>query len=402
MNAVEKAKVYSEFLDSVVKAGLTSSDLMANPHNLRFNGGGSVEIATVTTSGMTNYDRSNGYTRGVGNLTWKNYTIPYDRGFEFLIDVMDEDESAGTFSAGNVLKVFGDTQEIPEMDTVRYSDVFQALVNDDEVRYGYYTPAEATLLKTFNTDIAAIRKKVGRTPVLKAKMSESAFAVLTNSTELSKQLLVQSVAGENGVTTEIYKINGVQIMPVPDDRLVTEIETIAAGVVGGFIVKPWTQDMNWLIYSTDAVVAFEKHKKVKVFSEGDHTRGDGDLIQGRLVHGCWVLENKKDMVYASLKTATIAGFPTGVITSTGATNATYTLGDIFTKKDAGHKFYYLDGGSATELSAVSCYDEFTTAGWEEITVATAIEDVTTTKYFNYLVEVDGNGKILRRGSIKTA
>ena len=73
-----------------------------------------------------------------------------------------------------------------------------------------------------------------------------------------------------------------------------------------------------------------------------------------------------------------------------------------TKKDAGHKFYYLDGGSATELSAVSCYDEFTTAGWEEITVATAIEDVTTTKYFNYLVEVDGNGKILRRGSIKTA
>ena len=53
-----------------------------------------------------------------------------------------------------------------------------------------------------------------------------------------------------------------------------------------------------------------------------------------------------------------------------------------------------------QLSAVSCYDEFTTAGWEEITVATAIEDVTTTN-FNYLVEVD-NGKILRRGSIKTA
>ena len=203
----------------------------------------------------------------------KNYTIPYDRGFEFLIDVMDEDESAGTFSAGNVLKVFGDTQEIPEMDTVRYSDVFQALVNDDEVRYGYYTPAEATLLKTFNTDIAAIRKKVGRTPVLKAKMSESAFAVLTNSTELSKQLLVQSVAGENGVTTEIYKINGVQIMPVPDDRLITEIETIAAGVVGGFIVKPWTQDMNWLIYSKGTqLLLLKKHKKVKVFSEGDlHT-----------------------------------------------------------------------------------------------------------------------------------
>ena len=72
MNAVESVR----FLDSVVKAGLTSSDLMANPHNLRFNGGGSVEIATVTTSGMTNYDRSNGYTRGVGNLTWKKLYDP--------------------------------------------------------------------------------------------------------------------------------------------------------------------------------------------------------------------------------------------------------------------------------------------------------------------------------------
>ena len=61
-----------------------------------------------------------------------------------------------------------------------------------KLRYGY-TPAEATLLKTFNTDIAAIRKN--GLPFLK-QMSESAFAVLTNSTELSKQLLVQSVAGE--------------------------------------------------------------------------------------------------------------------------------------------------------------------------------------------------------------
>ena len=54
MNAVEKAKVYSEFLDSVVK-GLTSRGLDGKPS--QFNGGGSVEIATVTTSGMTNYDR---------------------------------------------------------------------------------------------------------------------------------------------------------------------------------------------------------------------------------------------------------------------------------------------------------------------------------------------------------
>ena len=402
MNTVEKATLYESFLDQVVQAGLTSGDLMANPHNIRFTGGNTVEIGTVTTSGMVNYDRTNGYTRGAGNFAWTPYVIPYDRGFEFLIDAMDEDESGGNFSAGNVLKAFGDYQEIPEMDTTRYSDIFQAIVGDDTVRYGYYTPLETTLLKQFNTDVAGIRKEAGRTPVLKAKMSESAFAVLTNSTELSKQLMVQSVAGENGVTTEIYKINGVMITPVPDDRLVTEIELITTGTVGGFTTKDYAQEMNWIIYSTDAVVAFEKHKKVKVFAEDKHAQGDGDLIQGRLVHGCWTLKNKKNLIYISLKTADITGFDTGIITSTGATNATYTLGDDYTNKDTGHEFYFLDGGSATELADVACYAEIDLTGWTKITAATAVTDVTVTKYYNYLVEVDENGLVIRRDVIQTA
>jgi len=400
-NSVEKAVVYESFLDSVVQAGLTSGDLMQNPHNIKFTGGSSVEIATVSTSGMTSYDRNNGYTRGAGNLTWKSYTIPYDRGFEFLVDVMDEDESGGMFSAGNVLKEFGDNQEIPELDTVRYSDIFQAIVGDTDVRYGYYTPIAATLITQFNSDVAGIRKVVGRTPVLKAKMSESAFAVLTNSTELYKQLTVQSVAGENGVTTEIYKLNNVMIMPVPDDRLITEIGLVTAGD-GGFAAKSWAQDMNWLIYSTDAVTAFEKHKKTKVFANGTHPNGDGDLIQGRLVHGCWVLENKKDMIYISLKTADITGFDTGIITSTGATNATYTLGSDYTNKDTGHEFYFLDGGSATELADIACYAEIDLTGWTKIAAATAVTDVTVTKYYNYLIEVDENELVIRRDVIQTA
>jgi len=400
MNSVEKATVYSNFLDSVVQAGLTSGDLMANPHNLKFTGGSSVEIATVTTSGMVDYDRADGYTRGVGNLTWENYTIPYDRGFEFLIDVMDEDESGGNFSAGNVLKVFGDTQEIPEMDTVRYSDIFQAIIGDSTVHYGYYTPVEATLLKQFNTDVSGIRKAVGRTPVLKAKMSESAFAVLTNSTELSKQLMVQSVAGENGVSTEIYKINGVQIMPVPDDRLVTEIGLVTSGTTGGYTDKSWAQDMNWLIYSTDAVTAFEKHKKVKVFAEGDHTRGDGTLIQGRLVHGCWVLKNKHDMIYISLKTADIDAVTGKVAAGSEKVEITITNYVALLAANPGHTWKYLDLDSATPMAVPACYDDITTTSWTAIESAAKVTVAMTATHYCAVAQFDENGKVIEFTQVK--
>ena len=86
----------------------------------------------------------------------------------------------------------------------------------------------------------------------------------------------------------------------------------------------------------------------------------------------------------------------------GATNASYTLGTLFTNRETGHEFWYLDGGSATELAAVECYGDLDTTGWVKITEATKVEDVTTTKYYNYLVELDENGRIIRRSVIQTA
>ena len=398
--SVEKATIYESFLDSVVQAGLTSQDLIANPYNIRYNGGNTVSIATISTTGMTNYDRNAGYTRGSGNLVWEDYVIPYDRGFEFLIDAMDTDESNAVFTAGNVLKEFGDNEEVPELDTIRYAAIFQAIVDDSVVRYGYYAPVAATLLTQFNNDVAIIRKSAGRSPILKAKMAESAFAVLTNSTELAKQMQVQSVSGDNGVTTEIYKINGVQIIPVPDARMKTEAKVVAAGD-GGYTIPAWAMDINWLIYSADAVVGFEKHRKVKVFGNGTHTEGDGDLIQGRLYHGCWVLANKHNMIYASLKIATIAGFSADELKTTGATNITYTIANIATK-DTGHKFYYLTTATLAAVTVPAAYDDFVATAYTEITTADAVAKTVTSGYFGALAEIDENGRVIRFETIQAS
>lgn len=395
-NTVTKAAVYNAILDEVVTAGLTSAPLTANQSRLVYNGGNSVKIAKLSTDGYSDYSRANGYTEGSATLAWEDHTIRMDRGKSFNVDVMDADETMQTLSATTLIGEFANDKEVPEVDAYRYSSIFGAIVGDATVRYGYYTPAADTLLTTFQDNVADIQDDIGEQEPLIAFMSMKAWKFLTKSTELSKQLMVRD--GGNGINTKTYEIDGVRIVPVPSARMKTEY----AFGINGFAAKDFAQDMNWIIMSQNAAVAFVKHQKVKVVSADDNQSADAEKIMMRLYHDCWVYDNKHNAIYVSLKIATIAEFGSGILASSGATNASYTLGTLFTKREAGHEFWYLDGGSATELAAVACYDDLdTTDAWKKITVETKVDDDTTTKYYNYLVELDENGRIIRRSVIKT-
>ena len=394
-NTVTKAAVYNAILDEVVSAGLTSAPLTANQSRLVYNGGNSVKIAKLSTDGYSDYSRANGYTEGSATLAWEDHTIRMDRGKSFNVDVMDADETMQTLSATNLIGEFAKDKEVPEIDAYRYSSIFGAIVGDATVRYGYYTPAAATLLTTFQGNVADIQDEIGEQEPLIAFMSMAAWKYLTTSTELSKQLMVRD--GGNGINTKTYEIDGVRIVPVPSARMKTEY-TFGNN---GFTAKDFAQDMNWIIMSQNAAVAFVKHQKVKVVSAEDNQSADAEKIMMRLYHDCWVYENKHNAIYVSLKTATIAGFESGILASSAATKVSYTLGTLYTNREPGHEFWYLDGGSETELASVACYDDLDTAGWVKITKAEKVEDVTTSKYYNYLVELDENGRIIRRSVIQT-
>lgn len=397
-NTVTKAAIYTPILDEVIAAGLTSAPLTAGASRIKYNGGNTVKIAKLSVDGYSDYSRSNGYPAGDAVLSWEDHLITMDRGVAFNIDVMDEDETQQTLSATNIIAEFGRTRSVPELDSYRYSKIFQSIVDDTTVRYGYYNPDGATILGTLQGNIADIQNVIGEQEPLICFISGTAFKALTQSTQLSKQLGVQNVTGANGVTTKIYDVDGVRLIPVPSARMKTEYTFGTKG----YTAKKWAQDMNWIIISPNAAVAFMKHNKMKIISAEDNQDADAEKILARMYHDCWVYDNKHDAIYVSLKTATIADFGSGILASSGATNASYTLGNLYTNRDPGHEFWYLDGGSATELAAVACYDDLVTTGWIKITVATTVDDVTTSKYYNYLVELDENGRIIRRGMIRTA
>lgn len=398
-NTVTKAVVYNAILDEVVEAGLTSAPLSANASRIKYNGGNTVKIAKLSVGGYGDYNRDTGYPSGAATLAWEDHEITMDRGISFNVDVMDEDETIQTLSATNIIAEFARSHAVPELDAYRYSKIFQAIVDDAIVRYGYYTLAEATILGTIQGQIGDIQNVIGEQEPLVCFISGAAFKYLTQSTQLSKQLGVQNVTGANGITTKIYDIDGVQLVVVPSARMKTEY---AFSATNGFAAKAWAQDINWILMARSAAVAFVKHQKMKVISADQNQDADAEKVMAREYHDCWVYENKHNAIYVSLKTATIAAFGSGVLASSGATNASYTLGTLYTNREAGHKFYYLDGGSATALAAVACYDDLDTTGWVEVAATTKADDVTTSKYFNYLVELDENGRIVRRSVIQTA
>ncbi len=388
-NNVTKAVVYNAILDEVVTAGLTSAPLTANQSRLVYSGGNSVKIAKLSTDGYSDYDRATGYAAGDATLAWENHTIRMDRGKSFNVDVMDADESMQTLSATNLIGEFAKDKEVPEIDAYRYSSIFGAIVDDTTVRYGYYNPAAATLLTTFQGNVADVQDVIGEQEPLIAFMSMKAWKHLTTSIELSKQLMVRD--GGNGINTKTYEIDGVRIIPVPSARMKTEY----AFGSNGFTAKAWAQEMNWIIMSQNAAVAFVKHQKVKVVSADDNQSADAEKIMMRLYHDCWVYENKHNAIYVSLKTATIAtivGVGGGVEAKSGKVEI--TLGDAYTYRDTGHKFYYLDTNSATVPTTPACYDKLNVSTYTEIQSASKQDVSATAKDYVIVVQLDENGRVI--------
>lgn len=397
-NTVTKAVVYNAILDEVVEAGLTSAPLSANASRIKYNGGNTVKIAKLSVGGYGDYNRDTGYPSGAATLAWEDHEITMDRGISFNVDVMDEDETMQTLSATNIIAEFARSHAVPELDAYRYSKIFQAIVDDATVRYGYYTLAEATILGTIQGQIGDIQNVIGEQEPLVCFISGAAFKYLTQSTQLSKQLGVQNVTGANGITTKIYDIDGVQLVVVPSARMKTEY---AFSATNGFAAKAWAQDINWILMAKSAAVAFVKHQKMKIISADMNQDADAEKVMAREYHDCWVYENKHNAIYVSLKTATIKTIDeVGGNVDNEADNMEITLGDAYTNRDTGHKFYYLDTNSTAAPTAPACYDDFDISTYTEITVATEVNVVVVTDDYGIVVELDENGRVIAYTAIK--
>ena len=83
INTLQMAQNFQTVLDQQMLVAATSGFMEANAGEVKYNGGDTVKIPTLSVDGLANYDRDNGYNRGSVSLKFQDFKLTQDRGRKF-------------------------------------------------------------------------------------------------------------------------------------------------------------------------------------------------------------------------------------------------------------------------------------------------------------------------------
>lgn len=324
-------KYYAEAWDEIYKVDSCSSVLEGNKGLIKtFEGTKTVKIYKPAYEGLSYYRRANnptdgdfsgftsGTTQGQGygyqqadiEGEWEEFTMQIDRGAQYRIALMDDEETQG-LAVGTTVKDLNKKIVIPEVDAYRFSKMVEyagTVVNESIVTTapssGESLPIHAlnaAFKKLFDLEVPAEDQIVF--------VSSDFDMALAETNELYKRL--DQVEYKKDVNFTIKKYMGREIIVVPPTRF----KTLISLNFKGYGWKAGSQEINFIVCRKDAVYIPIKYDKLRIFSPEVVQDYDGYKINVRIYHDLFIPTNKRFAVYASLK-------------PTEAVNATYVTGTI--------------------------------------------------------------------------
>ena len=315
INTLATADIFMRNLDKLAEREAVTGWMDRNAGQVIYNGGATVKIPKLTVQGLGEYDRDNGYAQGSVGLTYETLTLTQDRGRKFHLDAMDVDETNFVATAGNVMAEFQRTYVIPEIDAYRISKIadyaitgFPSTAKRGIVEYGY-TPgaANTSALRKFKEGVRAIREN-GYNGQLVC-LANDAF-IMELELELAGKL--QSVSwAQGGINTHVPAVDLVPVIATPANRMYTKItlydgKTAASGsnpdqTIGGYTKAADGKDVNFMIMPTTTPIAVQKQDKMRIFSPDINQTLNAWRVDYRRFHDLWVLENKVNSLFVSVK-----------------------------------------------------------------------------------------------------
>lgn len=330
--AVNYATIFSPVIDQALVATLTSALMQADAADVKYEGGATIKIATITTPGLGNYTRATGYPTGALSVDWNSYTFEKDRALRMNIDKFDVDETNFVDTVANAVKVMRENDTDPEIDAYRYSKVFSTVAATalaaTPAPMAHYTPAAATILGKLQDDMTAVQDTVGETAPLVCYMSRQAYGILAKTDDLSRTLNALETT-INGVKTKVKGLDDMPIIPVPSARMRTAYTYNDGSATYGFAAAATAGRINWIIAPRGALKAVVKGDEVKVIEPSVNQTFSGWSILFRLYHTLLVLEAKIPSMRISFQPGTSALSVTVEASSAtgGCTKAAATAGD---------------------------------------------------------------------------
>lgn len=301
INTLEMAKIFQKELDKQMLVGATSGWMEANAVNVKYTGGDTVRMPEISTTGMAQYDRDNGFNQGAVTLSYRDYKLTQDRGRTFHLDAMDVDESNFIASAGNVMGEFQRLQVIPEVDAYRYSRI-AALAKGASHETASFTPDKDNILDALDNEITKIQDIVGESEGLVIIMSTPVRTVLNGAKNIQRYLdVTQFKAGE--IDTKVRTYNEIPIIPVPSARMKTAYVfndgKTAGQEKGGFKADTGAKSINWIILPRRVPIAISKTDKMRIFAPDVNQKADAWKLDYRKFHDLWIPNNKLASVWVN-------------------------------------------------------------------------------------------------------
>lgn len=283
---------FTSNLDKIIEAESKTSFLNINGTLLGdFVGVGEVKVAKLAMDGLGDYDRTAGFVPGGVNLEWETLKLEFDRGREFTIDSMDDEEHERLVSA-NALAEFTRTKVIPEMDAIRFARLAENA--GTTVAEAYEDPQKAL-------DAVLLMEECFQ------DYGKSLSEVTLNLTSGMKTLLRKSqpwrIGQGEAPNGNFDTFDDMRLNVIPSARFYTAIDLMdgksSDEATGGYKKSENGAAINFMGATSDAAQAIQKHEKLRYFPPDIYQKGDMHCWQYRVFHDLLVLDNKKPLIYCS-------------------------------------------------------------------------------------------------------
>lgn len=284
-NNIQLFQKYIALLDEVYKQASKSSILDGDASLVQAGRNtNEIIIPKMTLDGLADYSRNSGYVKGDVTLTYETVKFNYDRGRKFVVDAMDDEETAG-IAFGKLSSEFIRTKVVPEMDAFRFA-TYAALEGIGSATgtladgAAVITALRAAANKMDEDEVPSEQRVLFITPTLRGMIDDL-------DTSKSKEVLSKFSS----------------VVEVPQSRFNTEIElldgTTSGEEIGGF--RATGSEINFMVVHTPAILQYPKHTVNKIITPEANQDSDGWMFFYRAYGLADAYENKVAGIYVHSK-----------------------------------------------------------------------------------------------------
>ena len=293
-NKISLVEKMLPLIDEVYKAEAKSTILEAPAEFVQQTSDANVvKIAKLDMVGLGDYNKQTGFPEGDITLDWETHTFTNDRGRRFSVDRMDNEESFNLIAAravGEYLRRY----VVPEIDAYRFSKIASAdgVVNVSGALDG------SSVKKAIDTAIVNLEEK----EIDSARLA--LFVTPTVAQLLSDNITRSTSNGERSIENRIETYNGIQIVRVPQTRLIKGITLNpgATSTAGGYAKTDGSGlDINFILMDRGAAYNVSKLAVAKLITPDENQNKDAYQFDFRLYHDTFVLANKAQGIYVHTK-----------------------------------------------------------------------------------------------------